>query len=65
MDNRKDNQYYVKKIVTDMSGFSPRNIKYIRKFAECWSDFEIVQQVAYQIPWRTSIKLLDKLEFVK
>lgn len=29
----------------DMSGFSPRNIKYMRKFAECWPDFEIVQRV--------------------
>lgn len=28
----------------DMSGFSPRNIKYMRKFAECWPDFEIVQR---------------------
>ena len=46
----------------DMSGFSPRNIKYMRKFAECWPDFEIVQRVVAQIPWRTNIKLLDKLD---
>lgn len=45
----------------DMSGFSPRNIKYMRKFAECWPDFEIVQQVVAQIPWRTNMKLMDKL----
>lgn len=45
----------------DMSGFSPRNIKYMRKFAECWSDSEIVQQVVAQIPWRTNRMLLDKL----
>ena len=45
----------------DMSGFSPRNIKYMRKFAECWTDFEIVQRVVAQIPWRTNLKLLDKL----
>lgn len=38
----------------DMSGFSPRNIKYMRKFAECWPDFEIVQRVVAQIPWRTN-----------
>ena len=44
-----------------MSGFSPRNIKYMRKFAECWSDFEFVQQVVAQIPWRTNRMLLDKL----
>lgn len=46
----------------DMSGFSPRNIKYMRKFAECWPDFEIVQRVAAQIPWRTNRMLLDKLD---
>lgn len=46
----------------DMSGFSPRNIKYMRKFAECWSDFEIVQRVVAQIPWRTNRILLDKLD---
>lgn len=34
----------------DMFGFSPRNIKYMRKFAECWPDFEIVQRVVAQIP---------------
>ena len=52
----------LKEAFPDMSGFSPRNIKYMRKFAECWSDFEIVQQVVAQIPWRTNIKLLDKLD---
>ena len=45
----------------DMSGFSPRNIKYMRKFARCWPDFEFVQQVVAQIPWRTNRMLLDKL----
>ena len=40
----------------DMSGFSPRNIKYMRKFAECWPDFEIVQRVVAQIPWRRDRK---------
>ena len=46
----------------EMSGFSPRNIKYMRKFAQCWPDYEIVQQVVAQIPWRTNRMLLDKLE---
>ena len=51
----------LKEAFSDMSGFSPRNIKYMRKFAECWPDFEIVQQVVAQIPWRTNRMLLDKL----
>lgn len=46
----------------DMSGFSPRNVKYMRKFAECWPDFEIVQRVVAQILWRTNRMLLDKLD---
>ena len=46
----------------DMSGFSPRNIKYMRKFADCWPNYEIVQRVVAQIPWRTNIKLLDKVD---
>lgn len=45
----------------EMSGFSPRNIKYMRKFAECWPDDDIVQRVVAQIPWRTNRLLLDKL----
>lgn len=45
----------------DMSGFSPRNIKYMRKFAEVWNDYEIMQRTAAQIPWRSNILLLDKL----
>ena len=51
----------LKEAFPEMSGFSPRNIKYMRKFAECWPDFEIVQQVVAQIPWRTNRMLLDKL----
>lgn len=46
----------------DMSGFSPRNIKYMRKFAECWPDYKIVQRTVAQIPWRSNISLLDKLK---
>lgn len=33
----------------EMSGFSSKNIKYMRKFAESWPDFEIVQQVVAQL----------------
>jgi len=44
-----------------MSGFSARNIKYMRKFAKTWRDYEIVQRVAAQIPWRSNILLMDKI----
>lgn len=52
----------IKDAFPDMKGFSPRNIKYMRKFAEEWADFQIVQQVAAQIPWRSNLILLDKLK---
>ncbi|MCR1842113.1 PDDEXK nuclease domain-containing protein [Murimonas intestini] len=52
----------IKGAFPEMSGFSPRNIKYMRKFAESWPDFEIVQRVVAQIPWRTNRMLLDKLD---
>jgi len=46
----------------DMKGFSPRNLKYMRKFAEIWPDEEFVQQAAAQIPWFHNCVLLDKLK---
>ncbi len=33
----------------DMTGFSPRNLKYMRKFAESWPDRSIAQEVLAQI----------------
>lgn len=46
----------------DMKGFSPRNLKYMRSFAVAWPDKTIVQRSVAQIPWRSNIVLLDKLE---
>jgi len=45
----------------DMTGFSPRNLKYMRKFAESWPDRTIVQRTVAQLPWRSNLTLLDKL----
>lgn len=45
----------------DMRGFSPRNLKYMRAFAEAWPDDEIVQAVLAQLPWYHQLALLDKL----
>ena len=42
-----------------MTGFSPRNLKYMRAFAEAWPDEQIVQQLAAQIPWFHNCILLD------
>lgn len=46
----------------DMKGLSPRNLKYMRRFAEAWPDAEIVQQAVARIPWGHNVRLLDKLD---
>ena len=45
----------------DMSGLSPRNLKYMRAFAAAWPDRSIVQQAAAQIPWFHNCVLLDRV----
>ncbi|KWS81032.1 PDDEXK nuclease domain-containing protein [Pseudomonas amygdali] len=45
----------------DMKGFSPRNLKYMRAFAEAWPDADFVQAVLAQLPWYHQLALLDKL----
>jgi predicted nuclease of restriction endonuclease-like (RecB) superfamily len=45
----------------EMRGFSPRNLKYMRAFAQAWPDGEIVQQAVAQLPWGHNLVLLDKL----
>lgn len=46
----------------DMKGFSPRNLKYMRAFAEAWPDVTFVQEVLAQLPWYHQLALLDKLQ---
>ena len=43
-------------------GFSPRNLKYMRAFADAWPDPQFVQQPAAQIPWTHHCMLLDKVQ---
>ena len=51
----------LKREFPDMKGFSVRNLKYMRRFAEVWNENEIVQQVAARLPWFHNCVLLDKL----
>ena len=46
----------------DMKGFSPRNLKYMRAFAQAWPVSEFVQQAAAQLPWFHLCTLMDKLK---
>jgi predicted nuclease of restriction endonuclease-like (RecB) superfamily len=43
----------------DMQSFSPRNLKYMRTFAEAYPDEQFVKQVVSQIPWGHNIRLLN------
>jgi predicted nuclease of restriction endonuclease-like (RecB) superfamily len=44
-----------------LSGYSVRNLKYMRAFAESWPDRPIVHQLAAQIPWGHNCVLLDRV----
>lgn len=46
----------------EMRGFSPRNLRYMRAFAEAWPDAEFVQGVLAQLTWYQHLALLDKLD---
>jgi predicted nuclease of restriction endonuclease-like (RecB) superfamily len=43
----------------EMTGLSPRNLKYMRAFAEAFPEREIVQQVVARLPWGHAIKLIE------
>lgn len=45
----------------EMKGFSPRNLKYMRAFAEAWPDEAIVQAGLAQLTWYHNIALLEKV----
>lgn len=45
-----------------MKGLSPRNLKYMRAFAEAWPEESIVQGALAQLTWYHQIALLEKLK---
>jgi predicted nuclease of restriction endonuclease-like (RecB) superfamily len=46
----------------DMTGLSPRNLKYMRAFADAWARKEIVQAPLAQLPWYHHLALLECLK---
>src|SRR5580693_4991149 len=46
----------------EMTGLSPRNLKYMRAFAEAFPEREIVQQVVARLPWGHAIKLVESVK---
>ena len=45
----------------DMKGFSPQNLKYMRRFAEEYNSEEIGQQAIDQLPWGHNITLMYEI----
>lgn len=50
----------LKKSFPSMRGFSTRNLKYMRQFAQIYPDFQIVQVALAQISWYHNITLIQK-----
>jgi len=52
----------LKRDFSEMTGFSPRNLKYMRAMAEAFPDREIVQRVIAQLPWGHAITLVEAVK---
>jgi predicted nuclease of restriction endonuclease-like (RecB) superfamily len=52
----------LKSAFPDMKGLSRRNLDYMRKFAEIWTDEQILQQLVAKLPWGHNTVLIDKLK---
>ena len=52
----------LKRAFPDMTGLSPRNLKYMRAFAAAWPKRAIVQAPLAQLSWNHHQALLDKLK---
>jgi predicted nuclease of restriction endonuclease-like (RecB) superfamily len=46
----------------DIQGFSVRNLKYMRKFAEIYPDFQKGQRGVALLPWRNNLTLISKIK---
>ncbi len=46
----------------EMKGLSPRNLGYMKAFAEAWPDEAILQQLAAKLPWFHNCVILDKIK---
>ena len=43
----------------EMRGLSPRNLGYMKAFAEAWTEESILQQLVAKLPWGHNVRLLD------
>ncbi|MCP2729965.1 PDDEXK nuclease domain-containing protein [Limnofasciculus baicalensis] len=52
----------LRKAFPEMKGFSSRNLKYMRSFAEAYPDLQLVQEVLALISWYHNIALIEKVK---
>lgn len=45
-----------------VEGFSPRNLRYMRSFAEAWPEPDILQQLIAKLPWGHNVRVLDRIK---
>lgn len=55
----------IKNEFPDQKGFSSRNLKYMRGFAEEYTDIQFVQEVLAQITWYHNITLIEKVKDIE
>lgn len=72
VDNSKWGNKFIDNLSVDLKlafpniqGFSVRNLKYMKKIAEEYPDFEFVQEVLAQITWYHNIILMDKVKDIE
>ena len=46
----------------EMKGLSPRNLGYMKAFAEAWPEESILQQLVAKLPWGHNVRLLDHVK---
>lgn len=51
----------LKREFPDITGFSARNLQYMRTFAEAYPEEAITQRLVARLPWGHNVTLLDKL----
>ncbi len=52
----------LKSAFPEMKGFSPRNLRYMRSFAEAYADQQFLQQSVAKIPWGHNVRILDHVK---
>lgn len=52
----------LKKSFPNMSGFSSRNLKYMRQFADIYPDKKFVQEVLAQLSWYNNLTIVQKVK---